>query len=294
MKTYKGSNLSILLVFLLLYGMGQSETIKQDFNSMADLDAFWDKSAWTGTNRTHATQNVTVENGILILKLSGSQPGQKPICAEIASKRNNFKYGSYRASIKTSHTVGAVVGWFIYNDNPLNEIDIEFLTKDNKDIHFTLHHIVENVDYQKKTLDFDPSLAFHEYRFDWYADRVEYFVDSKPYATLKKDVPNLNSQIMLNHWSGNISGWGGVAPTQDMFMYVDYMYYSTDYNFTTSVNPHPEAATKAAVSQNKIARHGNILTVEKKSNVSANSPSIHYSLAGQYLESYFPVQAQKQ
>jgi beta-glucanase (GH16 family) len=216
--------------------MVQAENINQEFNSMAELGAFWDLSSWGGDNRTHSPNNVTIENGILVLKLSGSQPGQIPVCAEITSKRSNFRYGSYTASIKTSKTPGGVVGWFTYRGSPLNEIDVEMLTKDNLDLHFTLHHIQVSVDYKLKKLTFDPSLAFHEYRFDWYADKVEYFVDSQPYATLTKQVPDLDSKIMINHWSGNIEGWGGPAPTKDMFMYVDYMRYSTEYPKPTALS----------------------------------------------------------
>lgn len=222
-----------VLAALALPSTPDAETLRQDFDSMADLKAFWDISTWGGENRTHSAQNVSVDSGVLVLKLSGSQPGEKPVCAEITSKRSDFKYGSYRASIKTSKTPGGVVGWFTYRDSPLNEIDVEMLTKDISDLHFTLHHIQTNVDYKLKKLDFDPSAAFHEYRFDWYPDKVEYFVDGKPYATLSNKVPDMESRIMLNHWSGNIAGWGGPAPTRDMFMYVDWMAFSTEYGAPT-------------------------------------------------------------
>lgn len=222
-----------LSAFLLAAGLPATapgaETIKQDFTSMADLNAFWSISTWGGDDRTHSAANVAIADGILSLKLSGSQPGQKPVCAEIGSKRSDFRYGSYRASIKTSRTPGGVVGWFVYRDSPLNEIDVEMLTKDDSDLHFTLHHVQTNVDYKLVKLGFDPSAAFHEYRFDWYADKVDYFVDGKPAGTLAKNVPDKEARIMLNHWSGNIEGWGGPAPAQDMFMYVDWMIYSTDY-----------------------------------------------------------------
>ena len=211
-----------------------AETIRQDFNSMTELNAFWDKSSWTGDNRTHSPANVTIDSGILVLKLSGSQPGQLPVCAEITSKRNNFLYGSYRASIKTTNIAGAVVGWFVYRGSPLNEIDVEFLTENITQVHYTLHHVQTNVDYKAYKISFDPSAAFHEYRFDWYPDSVRYFIDGKFTYTLKNQVPNMACRIMLNHWSGNIAGWGGKTPTQDVFMYVDYMEYSSEYGSTTA------------------------------------------------------------
>jgi beta-glucanase (GH16 family) len=226
----------------LLGASARAETIKQDFNSMAELNAFWDISTWGDDSRVHSAQNVSVADGILSLKLSGSQPGQKPVCAEIASKRANFRYGSYSASIKTPKAAGGVVGWFVYRDSPLNEVDVEMLTKDNRDLHFTLHHIQTDVDYKLVKLAFDPSAAFHEYRFDWHPDKVEYFVDGKPAGTLTKQVPDLETSIMLNHWSGNIAGWGGPAPTQDLYMYVDWMTYSSDFPAVTAVLPPRPAA----------------------------------------------------
>jgi beta-glucanase (GH16 family) len=218
-----------ILGWVVLASGAIAETLRQDFNSMNDLNTFWNISTWSGENRTHSAQNVSVTDGILKLKLSGSQPGQKPVCAEITSKRTDFKFGSYKASIKTSKTAGGVVGWFVYRDSPLNEIDVELLTKDNRDLHFTLHHVQTSVDYKVVQLAFDPSMAFHEYRFDWYANKVDYFVDGMLTATLTKQVPDMAAQIMLNHWSGNIEGWGGPAPIQDMFMEVDWMEYSIEY-----------------------------------------------------------------
>jgi hypothetical protein len=207
----------------------RAETLKQDFNSLEELKAFWDISTWADESRSHSAQNVSVAGGILTLKLSASPPGTKPVCAEIASKRADFRYGSYRASIRTSRVAGGVVGWFVYRDPPLNEIDVEMLTKDNRDLHFTLHNVQTDVDYKLVKLAFDPAAGFHEYRFDWHPGSVEYFVDGKPAGTLAKQVPDQEAAMMLNHWSGNIAGWGGPAPLEDMYMDVDWVAYSSDF-----------------------------------------------------------------
>ena len=205
------------------------DTFVQTFDSMKDVEASWTMSSWTGANRTHSPANVNVKDGILELTLSGSTPGTKPVCAEVVSRKSDFFYGTYRASIKMTNKPGAVVGWFTYRGNPLNEIDVEFLTRDPLLAHFTLHHIQTGVDHGNKTLSFDPSAAFHEYRFDWYQDRVEYYVDNEPAAILKNKVPDQPSRLLLNHWSGNIPTFGGPAPTEDVTMLVDWVYYSSDY-----------------------------------------------------------------
>jgi beta-glucanase (GH16 family) len=78
-------------------------------------------------------------------------------------------------------------------------------------------------------MPFDPSAAFHEYRFDWYTNRVDYYVDGKQYATLTNQVPDRPSRILLNHWSSNIPKWGGEAPREDAVMLVDWVYFSSEY-----------------------------------------------------------------
>lgn len=222
-----------------------AETLKQDFNSLDDLKAFWDISTWGNETRVHSAQNVAVAGGILSLKLSAAPPGTKPVCAEIASKRADFRYGSYRASIRTSHVPGGVAGWFVYRDSPLNEIDVEMLTKDNRDLHFTLHHIQTDVDYKLVKLDFDPAADFHEYRFDWHPGSVDYFVDGKPAGSLTKQVPDQDAAMMLNNWSGNLAGWGGPAPTEDMYMDVDWVAYTSDFPAASALPPKPAAPAKA-------------------------------------------------
>ena len=202
---------------------------RQTFDSMQDVEAAFTLSSWSNTNRSHSPANVTVKDGVLQLKLSASPPGTLPVCAEIASRRSDFTYGTYRASIKMSSVPGAVVGWFTYLGRPLNEIDVEFLTRDPRLAHFTLHHIQTGVDHGRKEVAFDPSAAFHEYRFDWHPDRVEYYIDGEPAAALTKQVPDMPSRLMLNHWSGNIPTFGGPAPTEDAVMQVDWIYYSPDY-----------------------------------------------------------------
>jgi hypothetical protein len=92
-----------------------------------------------------------------------------------------------------------------------------------------LHHIQTDVDYKLVKLAFDPAADFHEYRFDWHPGSVDYFVDGKPAGSLTKQVPDQEAAMMLNHWSGNIPGWGGPAPLEDMYMDVDWVAYSSEF-----------------------------------------------------------------
>jgi beta-glucanase (GH16 family) len=226
------------LCIILFIGITAAETILQDFTNKKAFDAFWDISTWGDADQQYAASNVKFDsvNGLVRLKLNASPVGTKPVCGEITSKRTDFLYGSYRASIKFDSTPGAVVGWFVYKDVPdLHEIDVEYLTSDIKHIHFTLHHIETDVDYRKDANAFDPTAAFHEYRFDWYRDKVVYFIDGTKFDSLSVKVPDAACAIMLNYWSANIDDWGGPAPTKDTYMYIDYVHYYSDYGATTIV-----------------------------------------------------------
>lgn len=208
-----------------------AEEIRQEFNSKKDCDSFWNISTWGNDEQQYSKSNVQLDtvNGWVQLKISASPQGTKPVNGEITSKRSNFLYGSYRASIKFDNIPGGVVGWFVYRTTTdLHEIDVEYLTRDIKNIHFTLHHVQTSVDYKKRPVAFDPTADFHEYRFDWYPGKVVYFIDGQKVDSLTKKVPDAACTIMLNFWSANIADWGGAAPTTDTYMYVDYMRYYSD------------------------------------------------------------------
>lgn len=229
---------AVAVCMLLPAETAVAETISQEFRIKSEFNAFWDISTWGDSAHQYAASNVVLDtaNGWVRLKLNASPPGTKPVCGEISSRRADFRYGSYRAALKFDNTPGAVVGWFVYKDVPdLNEIDVEFLTEDLAHIHYTLHHIQANVDYRKDALDFDPSASFHEYRFDWYSDKVVYYIDGIRKDSLKVKVPDSAGAIMLNFWSSNIDGWGGPAPGKDAYMYVDYVRYYSDYNATSDI-----------------------------------------------------------
>jgi beta-glucanase (GH16 family) len=224
-----------LVCMAAIASAASAETILQDFTSKRDFDAFWNISTWGDANQQYAAANVKLDtvNGWVQLKLNASPQGTKPVCGEITSKRTNFLYGSYRASIKFDSTPGAVVGWFVYKDAPdLHEIDVECLTNDIKHVHFTLHHIQTDVDYRRDAIAFDPTAAFHEYRFDWYVNKVVYYIDGRKFDSLSIQVPDAACAIMLNLWSANIKDWGGPAPTKDTYLYIDYMHYYSDYGAT--------------------------------------------------------------
>lgn len=252
----------LTLILSAFLGAVFGEEIRQEFTSRADFNSFWNVSTWGDDAQQYSSSNVVLDtvNGWLRLKISASPAGVKPINGEVSSKRTDFLYGSYRASIKFDNIPGGVVGWFVYRTtSDLHEIDVEYLTRDIRNIHFTLHHITTSVDYAELPVSFDPTADFHEYRFDWYPAKVVYFIDGKAVDTLTKKVPDAACSIMLNFWSANIADWGGPAPAKEAWMYVDYMRYYSDIPTSTtterfSKTAHPNLFT--------IAHTGNRVTLQ--------------------------------
>lgn len=220
------------LLTTLLAAAAISGAVYEEFNSMDELKENWWISRWGQTAKQYDTNHVAVEDSVLKLTMTpDSLDGNpRPLCGEVTYTSAKFLYGSFRASIKTTEKSGGVVGWFVYKDGVpgdgnLHEIDMEILTEDLTQIHYTLHHDEYSVAHKIHPLSFDPSADFHEYRFDWYPDSVVYFIDGERRELLTTQVPDDSVQIMLNWWSNNNAYWGGDMPDTVTHMWVDYMHY---------------------------------------------------------------------
>ena len=177
----------------------------------------WKISTWGSANRTHSVDNLSVIDGALELKVNGGTvPGETTTGAEITSARNDYLYGSFRMIAQGSAEPGTVFGWFYYLSDK-SEIDIELLSKFDsaQTVHFTIHENIGASTHQAKDVGFSPSSGFHEYRFDWLKDRVNYYVDGELLVTLKENVPFEPGAILLNHWTLSSTAWGGGPPAKD-------------------------------------------------------------------------------
>ena len=147
--------------------------------------------------------------------------------SQIESIRQDYWFGSYRAKIKAganssaNASQGSCSGFFFYNVATEQEIDVEILNKEHtsKKVHFSTHPGNWSQVY---TLSSDPTTSYYEYGFDWYADRIDFFVDGTkinlpgtPFA------PAVQGKIILNNWTGNT--WAGSPPPNAANMSVDYV-----------------------------------------------------------------------
>ncbi len=73
-------------------------------------------------------------------------------------------------------------------------------------------------------LPFDPSTDFHEYRFDFLADKVFFYADGNLLAEgTGSGVPTTPGHLLLSHWSNGNSGWSRGPPTVDAVTTVSYV-----------------------------------------------------------------------
>jgi beta-glucanase (GH16 family) len=105
--------------------------------------------------------------------------------------------------MKLDQTTGAYMAFFTFL-GPIpdghNEIDIEILKQGTTTTAYfnSAYHGASTGGHY--VLPFDPSAGYHTYGFNWYSDRVEYFVDdmTKPIYTAYTAVPQEPSYLLIN------------------------------------------------------------------------------------------------
>ncbi|KAL7929490.1 glycoside hydrolase family 16 protein [Trichoderma chlorosporum] len=172
--------------------------------------------------------------------------------AELDSARVDLFYGSYRAGMKLTAVNGTCAAFFWYF-NDTQEIDMEFLSREfdpEKKI-YPVNLVIQSEASQQAGYDasktgtfkvvnltFDPTIGFHEYRFDYLPSRVLFYADSQLLAEMNgTSVPSGPGHIILQHWSNGNPLWSGGPPTEDAVITVSYVkayFNSSDANVQSS------------------------------------------------------------
>ena len=160
--------------------------------------------------------------------------GLVPI-AEVVTARTDILYGSFRAGVKTTGSNGTCGALFFYHDDS-QEIDMEVLSRQRALGNNTLNLVLQSPasssagfnaagtpGFTPYALAFDPAAAFHEYRFDWLAGRVDMYVDGAWLHSFHDGVPDSPGAVHLIHWSNGDPGWSGGPPAQDAVLTVSYV-----------------------------------------------------------------------
>ncbi len=161
------------------------------------------------------------DNGLsLFLEITDEQSriktdsGDPYVSGEMRSSMT-FRYGFFGTYMKPSSVTGTASTFFLYSDNPHDEIDIEFLGKDTTKVQFNYFKNDGGGNEYWYNLGFDASKEFHHYGIYWAENEICWYVDFKPvYRLVGENCPSARCQLLANHWAGNtkdfgIMGWMG-------------------------------------------------------------------------------------
>ena len=194
--------------------------------AFVDLDTvFWAKASHTfgGNAARFRPANVSVVGGLLHLLLKKEQWLDRRYTGGELRSRRAFRYGRFVVKMKAARGSSVVSSFFLYRYNPWQEIDIEFLGKNTRQIHLNTYfnsgpegapNNAGDAAHKKPVvvdLPFDAAEAFHEYAIEWCSDWVRWFVDGELVFTNADTgrIPNLPLQLMMNLWTSDVAEWAG-------------------------------------------------------------------------------------
>lgn len=180
---------------------------------------------------THLFQsnNIILSPPYLTLLVPGGQTAHPIKSAQISTSVENVLYASVRTTAILSSVPGTCIATFFYkNDN--QEIDIEFITnrtalannvstlpsQQRKDYgkwtgaeqaRLPLHYTNQPSKQGKpETFTWGPSaidddVQEHEYRIDWTAGRVEFFLDGVLQQVFTTNVPTMAGAWLWSNWA---------------------------------------------------------------------------------------------
>lgn len=167
----------------------------------------------------------------LKIDLDGNGEGKIPYSGAEFRSKDFYGYGMYEVVMKPIKNDGVVSSFFTYtgptDNNPWDEIDIEFLGKDTTKVQFNYYTNGKGNHEYLYDLGFDASEDFHTYGFDWQEGKITWYVDGEAVYSAEKNIPTTPGKIMMNVWPGTgVDGWlkayDGTTPLIAEYKSVDY------------------------------------------------------------------------
>ncbi|KAI8143159.1 concanavalin A-like lectin/glucanase domain-containing protein [Fennellomyces sp. T-0311] len=143
--------------------------------------------------------------------------------ASFGTRRQDILYGTFRANMKTTNVPGTVAAFFFFRNNTC-EIDMESLShiQNPWKTYLSVQPQIYNDDgsastltNDKHTLPFDPTSAFHEYRFDWTPEEITYYLDGEYANQFNTSIPGSPGRVIVNHWTDGNPKYSGLPPSED-------------------------------------------------------------------------------
>jgi hypothetical protein len=235
-KFYKQTRLYTMALVTILF------SLQTAFAALALYDTFdaFNTDVWhtadgwangSPFNNTWRADCVEFSGSEMHLRIDiDDQEGDYPYKAgEYRTNNSDFGYGLYEVNMKCGVGSGTVSGsFFMFNWDPWDEIDIEFLGKDPTLVQF--NHYTNGVGGHERihNLGFDASQDFHTYAFEWLPGVINYYIDGDLVHTTTDNVPTNPGQIMMNTWPGNVrtKKWLGTFNPDILPVYAHYDWVS--------------------------------------------------------------------
>lgn len=197
------------------------------------MPAGWEcADGWTNGSMFNVTwrkRNVTFNDGNMQLIIDKDLTPQLgiPYSGGEFRSREFYGYGRYEVSMKPIKNDGVVSSFFTYtgpsDNNPWDEIDIEFLGKDTTIVQFNYFTDSRGGHEHIHELGFDAAEDFHTYAFEWHQDKIVWFVDGVEVHTATATIPVTPSKIMMNAWCGTgVDGWLNAFVDTDLPLTAEY------------------------------------------------------------------------
>jgi hypothetical protein len=189
--------------------LNEHATFREDFSAQKLSVIRWGAPTFSMYKFRADSDMVWNASGINYLKLGTSDSYIFPTGFIYA--KEHFSYGSYSARIRVSDMPGAVASFFtcteitnIFSDGTHDEIDFEFITARP---HSVLIDIRE----------------WHDYRFDWFPERVDFYIDGIKRWTSTEAIPKRDMKIALHIYT--IDTWTEVEypPKGEVLQMTDWV-----------------------------------------------------------------------
>jgi len=142
--------------------------------------------------------------------------------AAIASRRS-FTYGTFTATLRVPSGSGLVAGLFLHRNNPRQEIDIEFLGRNTRQMLINVFYNPgvsgTKLEYGYRgtpvlvDLGFDASEAFHTYGIEWQPTCIRWHVDGLTVYERPlwgpTPIPDQPMEFNVNLWSSESTDFAG-------------------------------------------------------------------------------------
>ncbi len=198
--------------------------------------------SWDSNLAQFSTQNTTVRDGILSLKLT-SEPTDavKPLRGVEMRSIEALTYGKVEARVRLARGSGVVSALvLIYTPWPAsdwNELDIEYLGQHSDRVQFNamvytgppqvppVQQSVTPTQFPElRSLSFDPSADFHVYAMEWTPTEARFTVDGVTEHVWAADIGRLKlpMNILLTIWASSAAAWAGPLDTASIPATADY------------------------------------------------------------------------